>query len=291
MPNKLIVFATYWNEIDFIRPSLLQIDRLNPEEVSICDGCFDPVVPNYSTDGTREIIEEFVAERSHARMISALRVPKIIGIGKLLRGHNKSSVRRTFTPGRLKSVLLASKLVPYRINQALTFQLMITLSRCWKPGHWFMTLDCDQFYSDEMIDKFKIVNEDTSYGLLVGHEKTFFKDFSSFTDEYEKRSYNNMPHKIYSGTTIIPTRGAIIENWSFSSFRVKEVMLGEFYVRKVPTLDIGSYCHYKFKLSDERFETGYRLGDRKMPDTDGYLLKRMTSRHPAPIKEFFNTGE
>ena len=40
--KNLVVFATYWNEIEWIRPSLAQIDRIDPMEIIICDGCFDP---------------------------------------------------------------------------------------------------------------------------------------------------------------------------------------------------------------------------------------------------------
>lgn len=57
---NIVLFATYWNEIEWIRASLAQIDAINPTELIICDGCFDPLWPNYSTDGTREIIENML---------------------------------------------------------------------------------------------------------------------------------------------------------------------------------------------------------------------------------------
>lgn len=151
-----------------------------------------------------------------------------------------------------------------------------------------MTLDCDQFYSDQMIESFGVVNHDTPYGLLVGKEKTFFSDFSKYTDEYEGRSYNNMPHKIFHGTTIIPTRGIIIENWSFTSFNLKKILLGEFYINKVSTLDVGNYFHYKFKLSVERFDSGYKVGDRVKPNFESYNYKINSSGHPKNVRDFFS---
>ncbi|MFC1797873.1 hypothetical protein ACFLY2_01640 [Patescibacteria group bacterium] len=78
--TNIIIFATYWNEIDWIESSLEQIEKINPIEVIICDGCFDDTKENKSTDGTREIIEKWVSERDNARMISAIRIPhKIYG--------------------------------------------------------------------------------------------------------------------------------------------------------------------------------------------------------------------
>ena len=48
--NNIILMATYWNEAEFVKASLEQIDKIDPIEVIICDGCFDPKQPLNSTD-------------------------------------------------------------------------------------------------------------------------------------------------------------------------------------------------------------------------------------------------
>ena len=89
--NKLplIVLATYWNESRFVRPSLAQIEALNPVEVIICDGAFNPKIPDHSTDGTREILENFIQTHKNARVGSAIRPGILKSAWPLLRSHEK----------------------------------------------------------------------------------------------------------------------------------------------------------------------------------------------------------
>lgn len=284
--NNIILFATYWNEIDWIKASLKQIDIINPIEIIICDGCFDSKYPNRSTDGTRKIIKSFVNKRENARLISAVRVDRFTGVIKMLRGHKKSRFISKFSPARWKAVYKSMKDNIYRVNQALTFQYMISISKLWKPGRWFMVYDCDQFYLDEMIEKFKICNKKTKYGLLTSYELTFFQNFQYYTADYEKRNFNNMPHKIYKDTSIWPTRDLVIENFSFAGIRPRKFFENELYINKVESKDIGFYFHYKMK-SSARFEQGYKLGDRVKPDISKYKLKEFKGTHPRIIREYF----
>jgi len=275
--NNIILLATYWNEIDWIKPSLEQIDMINPLEIIICDGCFDPNNPNYSTDGTSEIIKRFVAERDNAQMVSALRLSKINGVISLLKGNSKTKSYNILKPSRWLTALSSARKNVYRLNQATTFNYMISISKFWKPERWFMAYDVDQFYSDEMIKEFSITNEDNDYGLLTGKELTFFENFSKYTDEYEKREYNNMPHKIYPNTMIKPTRDPILESF----FRRKK------YIKAVESKRTGFYFHYKFNTP--RFQKGYDLGDRKKPNIMKYVSKTLkTKYHPNIIKKYFN---
>lgn len=262
----------YWNEIDWIKASLKQIEKLDPLEVVICDGCFDPKVPNHSTDGTREIIKEWVSKRRNAKMISAVRYPKFIGCIQLLK-------RFKFTNFiRLSIALFSLRKSVYRVNQALTFNHMIHISKYWKVGRWFMTMDGDQFYSDEMIERFKkIINKQSDIGLLIGKELTFFKDFGNYTEDYDKRGYNNMPHKIYVNTFIKPTR-ELIKEYMFRS---------SYYKDDVPTKFVGQYFHYKFRPKmPERVKAGYALGDRKPPSKiESYKFREFTGKHPSVIEK------
>ena len=289
--NNLIVFATYWNEMGWVEASLRQIERIDPVEVIICDGCFDPRRDVPSTDGTRQVIESFVARRENARMISPVRLSLAGALWRAIRGHEKSPRSNVFKAARWKGVFATLANVAYRRNQAATFNRMISLSKFWKPGRWFMAYDSDQFYPDDMIDRFaEIVNGQNDYGLLTANEMTFFDDFEHYTDTYEKRNYNNMPHRIYRNTTIIPTRGIILEEWPIRSLSPRRIISRELYVNRVPAKDVGTYFHYKI-ATRERFQQGYQVGGRRKPDVSQYVMKPFTGRHPSVITELLLSSD
>lgn len=286
--NNLIVFATYWNEKDWVEASLKQIEKLNPKEVIICDGCFDSKKKNRSSDGTFEIIKKWVLKDQSRHLISAVRVSRFKAFFMILKGHNKIPWYYMFSLARLRALYLTLIFNMYRVNQALTFQKMISLSKKWEVGVWTTNVDCDQFYLDSMIENFfKYINSDNDFGLLEGIENTFFENFEDFTNEYERRTYNNMPHKIYKGTNFMPTRATIIEDFDFR-LKFKKKFKADFYINKVNSVNVGFYNHYKFKFDRERFKLGYNLGDRKMPNIKNYFFKKYTFAHPKVIlKENF----
>lgn len=267
--KNLIILATYWNESEWIDASLEQINQIDPVEVIICDGCFDTNLPNRSTDGTREKIEYFVKHRPNSRMISAVRTNRRRSLDNMVRELSREPLKN---PMRLiMSLKFMLRMNLYRINQALTFAYMSKISNFWKPDTWVMTMDADQFYPDEMIDGFNIVNEPSEYGLLTGNEYTFPNSFQDFTKSYEKRVWNNFPHKIYSNTTIYPTRHLVREN-KFSY---------NYYINCVPQLNLGYYCHYKFRKVKER---SIQLGDRVLFDSNKYQdLEPFQASHPSSI--------
>lgn len=288
--NKLplIILATYWNERYFVESSLKQIEELNPSEVIICDGCFDPKVPNYSTDGTREIIQKFVDKHSNAHLVSALRPGIFKSAWLLLRGHKHLPWWTMFRLTRWKFLLTSFLRVSYRRNQAITFNYMISLSKNWKLGKWFMTYDADQFYSDEMIREFAcIMNSDSAdVDLITGTEITFFKDFNHYTGDYEKRVSSNMPHRIFPDTLIQPTRSLIRETKSGGSMNPRDILAKHLYVRFAKTLPAGEYFHYKLN-PPERNEEGYKVGGRVKPNPEDYPEQKFTGNHPSVIKEYF----
>lgn len=273
--NNIILFATYWNEIEWIKASLAQIDKINPVEAIICDGCFDPKRPNHSTDGTRKIIEAYVAEKDNAKMVSALRLSRLQHYLFWFRPlpHEKSGF---FTTAKLRIARRFHRWDLYRLNQMATFNYMIHLSQRFKPGLWFMTYDCDQFYSDATLATFKCVNRESPFNVLTGKEYTFFGDFGHYTDDHEKRDYNNMPHRIFSDTRFIPTRHpARVVNGRYRIYT-------EFEKKKY----VGIVYHYHVKSSD-RLNAGYSLGNRKPPDPSRTKTQAYHGEHPAIIKEFF----
>jgi hypothetical protein len=273
--TDIILFATYWNEIDWIRPSLAQIDRIDPVEVIICDGCFDMKYPVPSTDGTREVIQEFVSNRKNTRMISPVRCDSLEGAYELWRGHAHSSLLRRLYPARIRRAGMSFGKHHYRVNQALTFNRMISLSQFWEEGGWFMTYDCDQFYQDRTIENIQNeVNGDSDAELLTADERTFFHGFKRYTDQYEARKYNNMPHRIRPDTMVFPTRAITVEGL----FRTR------YYVDVVNTKHVGTYHHYKFDFED-RFEKTYEVGDRERPDLNTYKKKEYCGEHPGIIQK------
>lgn len=286
--TNIIILATYWNEKYWIKASLAQIEKVNPVELVICDGCFDPRVPNYSTGGTREIIKEFVDRYPNACMISALRPTFFRSAWLLLRGHRHLPWWTIFRPVRWKFFIKSIFMSSYRRNQAITFNYMISISQKWKPGMWFMVYDADQFYGDKMIEKIKEIteNKESSFELITGREITFFGNFQQCTNLYEKRTYNNMPHRIYSDTIIQPTRGIIRETKSKKAFSLRNLWSKHLYIFFANAVNVGSYFHYKFNTPD-RFEAGYKLGDRKKPDPARCETKKFFGSHPQIIQKYF----
>ncbi|WP_418284157.1 hypothetical protein [Halorubrum sp. DTA46] len=258
-------------------------------EVIICDGCFDPKKENRSTDGTREIISEFIEETKNAKMISAKRPTTTGSIKSSLFNHPSNNIKNLLNVPRANSLYSMLRTVAYRRNQAITFNHMISISDKWEPGRWFMTYDADQFYTDELIDSFAITNSETDFGLLTGTELTFLKSFDEYTLDYEQREYNNMPHKIYPDTFIWPTRDVGLVGRSRSKTSLSDQWGNHRYIHHVDTEDVGEYCHYKLPdLDPQRFEQGYQLGDREPPDNEKYSMKSFDRDHPKIIDSHFN---
>ncbi len=285
----LIVLATYWNESRFVRPSLAQIESLHPVEVVICDGAFNPKIPDHSTDGTREILENFAETHKNARVVSAIRPGILKSAWLLLRGHKHLPRWTMFRFNRWKFLFVSMIRTPYQRNEGLNFQHLISLSKEWKPGMWFMTCDSDQFFSDEMIEKIKEVVSDERFDsdLITGNEKTFFRDFNHYTNSYEKRIFNNMPHRIFKDTNIEPQRSVIRETKSGNLINLRDILAKHLYVRFAKQFHAGTYFHYKLN-SPERHDLGYKIGDRKKPNPQDYLEQEFTGKHPQVIIEHFN---
>ncbi len=276
MKRKLVLFATFWNEIDWIKTSLMQLDALEPDEIIICDGCFDPKFINKSTDGTREVIEEFVAKRANARMISALRLSRLKHICnwfKVLPHESEPAI----TIAKMNALRHFLRKNIYRLNQAATFNYMIEISDAFRKGNWFMTYDCDQFYSDEMIISMREYIKDEDINILVGKELTFFGSFDQYTDSYENRDYNNMPHRIFEDSRFIPTR------LPCRPFKNDYLVCSDFLKGKK---NIGYMYHYHVK-SPSRLSQSYEVGNRKPPEASRVTTETFNGNHPKIIQNVF----
>jgi hypothetical protein len=272
--SNVVLMGTFWNEIEWVNVSLAQIYVINPKKVILCDGCFDPKYDNYSTDGTNKVIKDYCNSNSNAVMINAVRKTKFQHLVDWIKYKNDSRVN--FIPKILGLVRLLRTNI-YRLNQMATFQYMLTELSGLKEGDWFMTYDCDQFYSDAVIEVIKDIEKFSEYNILTSRENTFFESFDMFTDEYEKRDYNNMPHRYIDGLRFIPTRHpARINKLKYencSDFEKKKKFVGDVY-------------HYHIK-SPERKKAGYSLGDRKEPSSERQNTRNFNGKHPKIIIEKF----
>lgn len=139
-----------------------------------------------------------------------------------------------------------------------------------------MTYDCDQFYSDDMLKAFEIMNTDTSFNMLTGQEYTFFGDFNHFCSDHEERDHNNMPHRAFSDTRFIPTRHPVrIDGGKYRLYADCE-----------SKHSVGIMYHYHVK-SPTRLAAGYSLGDRQPPEESRCITQCYTGKHPRIIKEAF----
>jgi hypothetical protein len=274
--QNLVVFATYWNEIAWVEASLAQLDLIDPCEVIICDGCFDPRLPPHSTDGTREILEAYVEKRPGARLVSPMRLSRLRHVHRFLKPLRHES-SRFLTVAKLRAVAGFPRWNVYRLNQMATFNRMFDLAERLRVSGWFMTYDCDQFYSDQMLASLHRLLAEPHINLLVGRELTFFGDFESFTPTYETRDYNNMPHRLFSDTRFIPTR------------HPARVVAGVYRIcSEIDTAkkEVGPVYHYHLRPSNRR-RAGYALGDRRPPPSERMETTRFTGEHPETIRRHF----
>ena len=275
--NRLFLFATYWNEIEWIDVSLKQIDLINPYKILICDGCYDDSKPIHSTDGTFEIIKDFIENHPNAELVSPIRWSKLRHIFDEVTSSRNKQLHSKIK--RLKRIKQIGKINKYRLNQASTFNRM--LFGCGiEEGDWFMTYDCDQFYSDDAIEYMKDLKRCNDYELLTGRELTFFTSFDKCSHTYEKRDYNNMPHRYYKDVFFIPTRNPV------------RFINGEYKVYSDVTekkINTGHIYHYKIKKNG-RMEQGYALGDRKSPNLDDICIDVFEGQHPSIISQLVLKG-
>ncbi|EGR1364243.1 hypothetical protein D9A24_24790, partial [Vibrio parahaemolyticus] len=269
--KNITLLVTYWNEKEWVDVSLKQIKKINPKKIIICDGCFDSRKLNKSTDGTREIVQDFIRQyEGEAFFFEAIRVNKWKSIKKLADAMCIDG-QKTSLGDYYWAIRHTLRTNPYRINQAITFSMMLKKARV-SVGDWFMTIDADQFYSDSMIESLEELSScQSDYQQICADEYTFFENFEYYSDTYEKRKWNNMPYQMVKGARLLPTRDFKIKT---SIFKVED------YHSVVKSKAVGNYFHYKFRKDIERISSGYELGDRKAPEKERAMsTKFFTEKH------------
>ena len=268
--SKIMIFATFWNEIEWIKISMKHISQIDAEKIIVCEGNFDPKYKIHSTDGTKEYLEKLSAENKII-LIKPTRLSRITHILRWFLFYGK----KLGIIERMKTTVIIAKTNIYRLNQMETFNRMLTISNI-KTNDWFMTFDADQFYSDKIIKLINNIDSDFNYDLITCKELTFFGDENSIYQNYELRDYNNMPHRYKHGMYFLPTRNpSIIRDNKYH-------IVSDISNRK----KFGGFVyHYKFK-SEDRLTEGYKLGNRKaIIGSQTKVYDKNDWNHPQIIKE------
>ena len=271
---KLILLGTYFNEIDFIEAALLQAKQIGADVIMLCDGCFDEKHANFSTDGTREKIKAFCDQNDNAKFFEAIRLNRIQHILRtiLLLIFNRVN---PFSRAAVRALLDCVRLDTYRLNQAATFNEMAKQSGMWHENNWVMTMDCDQFYNDDMLKNLHDWITEQDIDVIVGNELTFFRSFHQFTANYEARDHNNMPHKIKPRTFFLPTRH-LVTNHTGALVSLRQ--------NADNTYHCGNMYHYRLR-SEIREKLTYELGDRKPPSNERMITTKYNGSHPTIVEK------
>lgn len=277
MSNKIVLLGTYWNESEWVGRSLRQIEAINPDVVILCDGCFDERKENRSTDGTASVLRLFCDNKPGRYLFKAVRQGRLASGFELFKAGFRGIFSLPYFYWVLRHLCFTNK---YRLNQAVTFQRMLrSAAKVVGDNFWFLTLDADQFYSDELVSMLrrKLADVPDRISLLTAQEYTFNEGFNYFSTSYEKRTWNNMPHRYSNSTKILPTRDIVIAS----------ILSIKHYHRVCDKLDVGHYFHYKFRNDKSREAEGYSLGDRKPPEAERFLnTVEFGGVHPEAISRW-----
>jgi len=253
--SSLILFASFWNERQFLDVSLRQLEAIDPAEILLSDGCFDPALPKQSKDGTLETLQEFVAQRSNARLVPAVRATRLTHLAKLMFWLAKTTdVPRAFVFSLLSQFRTTSL---YRLNQAETFNSMLEKSEHLKPGSWVSTFDADEFFSRDAIAKLRSLNGSADFDRGLTREVIVKRKGERTLIELTPniRTWNT-PHKVLSDIRFFPTR----QIWRPEHGLSKNQPIGSSTDRF-----LGEFLHYKTRGA-ERAAATYQVGDRRAPD-------------------------
>ena len=224
---KLIICARFWNDIEWIDAALEHLDYWNADFVGIGEGAWDPAWPARSTDGTRELLEEWSRSRPNVHLFDNPRDDP-----------------------------------NYRTNQSVTSNYVMEKAEA-APGDWMFTFDVDHFYFKSDIDAVKelISTEGHRFDYLTQDNYNFLLDISS-CQIVRDRSGSKLPYKILPGSHWIPTCHLAIDGILYSKLEhLKEevaVAKGMHYegIRSADRMDI------KYRVGDRKSFREYKDGIR-----------------------------
>lgn len=166
---RLVIFARYWNDMDWLAASLEHIEAWSPDAVVLSEGCWDSKRPARSIDGTREHLEEYV------------KVPKAFDV-------------------RLIDNLRDGE---YRVNQANTCNKAMHIANV-RTGDYVMIVDCDFFYTKEAIRLVHAAMRTEQYDFMALVQLNFWDSTKLHFPRYAT-TCPQVPQKIGANPTWIPT--------------------------------------------------------------------------------------
>lgn len=170
---RLVIFARFWNDADWLEAALEHIEAWRPDAVVFSEGCWDPKRPARSTDGTRERLERYASELPETHLIDNLRDDD------------------------------------YRVNQANTCNKAMQVADV-KPNDYVMVVDCDFYYNQEMINltQSSMKNEQYDYASIV--QMNFWDSTELYYPRITKTS-PQIPQRVFPGARWVPTCHLIVD--------------------------------------------------------------------------------
>ncbi len=153
--------------MDWLEASLNHLLYWEPDEIYLCEGCWDSKYPRQSTDGTFEYLMEWKNGPDNAWVIE-----------------NRQDGS-------------------YRENQAATCNQVRRLANL-EPGDWIMYHACDAFYYKHAIDVYKNLMENADFDYPIFDIWNFWDSVNKYYLHRTKQAMN-LPHRIIKGAEFVPT--------------------------------------------------------------------------------------
>lgn len=227
-PSRLIILARYWNDLDFLQASINQIDYWDADLVYLSEGAWDQDFEPRSTDGTRELLEEYAKSKENTFVIDNIRA-------------NKN----------------------YRINQANTSNLVMQLANC-QPGDWMMIIDVDQFYLKEHIDKIKkiIAEEGDNFDYFAYEVCNFLYNLNEYDRTYDTNQ-SRLPSKLVKGCCWVQTNHLSVGSKTYDkSGLVRKKVLDDIYALHYEGLRPRKRLNLRYSVGDRKSFWEFRGGIR-----------------------------
>ena len=223
MSGKFVVFACYWNDNgDWLEASLKQVLYWKPDEIYLCEGCFDKNYPARSTDGTREYLEKWAKDKDSVWIVDNIRDGK------------------------------------YRENQANTCNLVLRLADI-KTGDWIMRVDCDAFYFKHDIDVYRNLMTINNFDYPIYSIWNFWNCIDKY---YPHRNKNmaRLPYRYIKQAKFMPTWLLTLNGKSYhesNKTTATKLSMAEFHYEGLRDKE---RLHQKYDVGDRTSPTKWKNG-------------------------------
>jgi len=165
--SKFIIMLATWNDMDWLKPCLEQIEYWNPTHLFLSEGCWDPKFAARSTDGTREYLEKWAKDKPNVWILDNIRE------------------------------------AGYRTNQANQCKLVTRLADA-KPGDWFMYQAVDFYLYKSDIDLYKKYMAENAFDYPRFEIRNFWQCTTLYSPKMTNQALN-LPWRLINGFYWRPT--------------------------------------------------------------------------------------